>query len=122
VVLLVSFSACLIVRDGTGQTVGHFYLASRTSRVRRLNVHDELWNPVGDNMYLKVELAEDPSFATGARYLNKLIQGHRTQNGRRQASKQKAEVERGGGMAAKRSALQQIGSRHVSIPVNAAVR
>ena len=49
----------------------------------------------GRQVYLKVELAEDPSFATGARYLNKLIQGHRTQNGRRQASKQKAEVERG---------------------------
>ncbi len=51
---------------------------------------------MGDNMYLKVELAEDPSYATGAPYLNKLVQGHRTENGRRQASKQKAEVERGG--------------------------
>jgi hypothetical protein len=87
-----------------------------------INVDDELWNPVGDNMYLKVELAEDPSYATGAPYLNKLVQGHRTENGRRQASKQKAEVERGEGMTAQRSASQQIGSQRVSIPVNAAVR
>jgi len=41
-----------------------------------VNIHDELWTLI-DDMNLKVELARDPSYATGARCLNKLIKDHR---------------------------------------------
>jgi hypothetical protein len=41
-----------------------------------LSVHDELWNLL-DEIDLKVELAKDPSYATGARCLDKLIRDHR---------------------------------------------
>jgi hypothetical protein len=39
-------------------------------------VHDELWRLI-DNMKLKAELAIDPSYATGARCLDALIQDRR---------------------------------------------
>ena len=41
-----------------------------------LAVHDELWRLI-DNMKLKAELAIDPSYATGARCLDALIQDRR---------------------------------------------
>jgi hypothetical protein len=41
-----------------------------------LPVHDDLWGLIKD-MKLKAELAMDPSYATGARCLNALIQGRR---------------------------------------------
>jgi hypothetical protein len=41
-----------------------------------LPVHDELWRLIQD-MKLKAELAIDPSYATGARCLDALIQGRR---------------------------------------------
>jgi hypothetical protein len=50
-----------------------------------LNVHDELWNLIDNSRVdLKVELATDPSYATAARCLDKLIQDHRAADGRRQ--------------------------------------
>jgi hypothetical protein len=43
-----------------------------------LKVHDELWLLFGKSQLdLKAELATDPSYATGARCLGKLIQEHR---------------------------------------------
>ena len=41
-----------------------------------VNVHDELWNLL-DEIDPKVQLAKDPSYATGARCLGKLLQDHR---------------------------------------------
>jgi hypothetical protein len=41
-----------------------------------LPVHDDLWRLIED-MRLKAELAMDPSYATGARCLDALIQGRR---------------------------------------------
>jgi hypothetical protein len=49
------------------------------------NVYDELWNLLDDRrMDLIVELFKDPSYATGARCLEKLIQDHRAEDRRRQ--------------------------------------
>ena len=42
-----------------------------------LGVHDELWTLI-EEMKLKAELAIDPSYATGARVLDALIQNRRT--------------------------------------------
>jgi hypothetical protein len=50
-------------------------LLTKTS-LCRLAVHDELWRLI-DNMKLKAELAIDPSYATGARCLDGLIQDRR---------------------------------------------
>ena len=51
------------------------------------NVHDELWNLLDDRrMDLIVELSKDPSYATGARCLEQLIQDQRAENRRRQES------------------------------------
>jgi hypothetical protein len=41
-----------------------------------LPIHDNLWTLVED-MKLKAELAIDPSYATGARVLDSLVQRHR---------------------------------------------
>jgi hypothetical protein len=46
-----------------------------------LAVHDELWTLL-DDMKLKAELAIDPSYATGARCLDALIQDRRTSSDR----------------------------------------
>ena len=46
-----------------------------------LAVHDELWTLIAD-MKLKAELAIDPSYATGARCLDALIQDRRTASDR----------------------------------------
>jgi hypothetical protein len=52
-----------------------------------LKVHDHLWNLIDDtHMNLKVELATDPSYATGARCLTKLIQEYRAEDGRRKSA------------------------------------
>jgi hypothetical protein len=43
-----------------------------------LGVHDELWSVIDDlHTSLKAELASDPSYATGARCLDALIQDRR---------------------------------------------
>jgi hypothetical protein len=44
-------------------------------------VHDELWTLI-EQMKLKAELAIDPSYATGARVLDALIQGRRAASDR----------------------------------------
>jgi hypothetical protein len=46
-------------------------------------VHDELWNLMIGRLTLKEELAEDPTYATGARCLDKLIQDQRADDRRR---------------------------------------
>jgi hypothetical protein len=46
-----------------------------------LGVHDELWTLI-EEMKLKAELAIDPSYATGARVLDALIQNRRTASDR----------------------------------------
>lgn len=46
-----------------------------------LTVHDELWTLIAD-MKLTAELAIDPSYATGARCLDALIQDRRTASDR----------------------------------------
>jgi hypothetical protein len=46
-----------------------------------LAVHDELWTLI-EEMKLKAELAIDPSYATGARVLDALIQNRRTASDR----------------------------------------
>jgi hypothetical protein len=49
------------------------------------NVYDEVWNLLDDRrMDLIVELFKDPSYATGARCLEKLIQDHQAEDRRRQ--------------------------------------
>ena len=47
------------------------------------NIHDELWNLMVGRLNLKEELAEDPTYATGARCLEKLIQDQRADDRRR---------------------------------------
>ncbi len=50
-----------------------------------VNVHDELWNLIDKTrLNLKIELATDPSYATAARCLDKLIQDHRAADRRRE--------------------------------------
>jgi hypothetical protein len=49
---------------------------SYSNELLPVKVHDELWILI-DDLNLKVELAKDPSYATGARCLDKLIQNHR---------------------------------------------
>jgi hypothetical protein len=48
------------------------------------NVHDELWKLMAGRFNLKEELAEDPTYATGARCLDKLIQDQRADDRRRE--------------------------------------
>jgi hypothetical protein len=49
-----------------------------------IKLHDELWNLVDKvDTDLKVELATDPSYATAARCLTRLIENHRAEDGRR---------------------------------------
>ena len=54
-----------------------------------LAVHDELWTLIAD-MKLKAELAIDPSYATGARCLDALIQDRRTASDRGTADTSRA--------------------------------
>ena len=54
-----------------------------------LAVHDELWTLIADTK-LKAELAIDPSYATGARCLDALIQDRRTTSDRRTADTSRA--------------------------------
>jgi hypothetical protein len=50
-----------------------------------IKLHDELWKLVDKtDIDLKVELATDPSYATAARCLIKLIEDHRAEDGRRE--------------------------------------
>ena len=51
-------------------------VASYKNEPLPVGIHDELWRLLED-MKLKAELAMDPSYATGARGLNALIQGRR---------------------------------------------
>jgi hypothetical protein len=46
-------------------------------------VHDELWNLMIGRLNLKEEFAEDPTYTTGARCLDKLIQDQRADDRRR---------------------------------------
>ena len=46
-------------------------------------VHDELWNLMIGRLNLKEEFAEDPTYATGACCLDKLIQDQRADDRRR---------------------------------------
>jgi hypothetical protein len=54
-------------------------------------VHDELWNLMIGRLTLKEELAEDPTYATGARCLDKLIQDQRADVRRREEWHREAE-------------------------------
>jgi hypothetical protein len=56
-------------------------VAAYKSEPLPLAVHDELWTLI-DEMKLKAELAIDPSYATGARCLDALIQNRRTASDR----------------------------------------
>jgi len=51
-------------------------IASYKNEPLPMGIHDELWRLLED-IKLKAELAMDPSYATGARCLDALIQGRR---------------------------------------------
>ena len=57
-----------------------------------VKVHDELWNLMVGRLNLKEELAEDPTYATGARCLDKLIDDQKADDRRRIAWRHEAET------------------------------